>query len=114
MAKHARSGQVWAVTRKSWRQSWSGASRPTRAASGVAVYFCDPQSPWQRGSNENTNGLLRQYFPKGESLEGISQERVDEVAEKLDGPPARDARLRNPGGEAAELIDSLEETGAER
>src|SRR6266511_1711928 len=45
--------------------------------SGVEVYFCDPRSPWQRGSNENTNGLLRQYFPKGESLAGVSQERLD-------------------------------------
>ena len=47
---------------------------------GLPVYFCDPRSPWQRGSNENTNGLLRQYFPKGKSLAGVSQERLDEVA----------------------------------
>ena len=47
---------------------------------GVEVYFCDPRSPWQRGSNENTNGLLRQYFPKRESLAGVTQERLDAVA----------------------------------
>ena len=68
--------------------------------SGVEVYFCDPRSPWQRGSNENTNGLLRQYFPKGQSLAGIAQERLDEVAEQAQRPPAQDARLPNPGREA--------------
>ena len=58
-----------------------------------------PRSPWQRGSNENTNGLLRQYFPKGKSLAGVGQERLDEVAEKLNRRP-RKTRVRNPGGEA--------------
>jgi IS30 family transposase len=46
----------------------------------VQVYFCDPKSPWQRGSNENTNGLLRQYFPKGTSVAGFTQEQLDEVS----------------------------------
>jgi hypothetical protein len=68
---------------------------------GVEVYFCDPRSPWQRGSNENTNGLLRQYFPKGESLEeGVTQERLDEVAGKLNRRAAKDARISDPGREA--------------
>jgi IS30 family transposase len=81
---------------------------------GVEVYFCDPRSPWQRGSNENTNGLLRQYFPKGESLEGISQERLDEVARKLNGRPRQTLGFRTPAEKLAELIDGLDEAGAER
>ena len=75
--------------------------------SGVDVYFCDPQSPWQRGSNENTNGLLRQYFPKGESLEGIGQERLDEVAAKLNRRPRKTLGFRTPAEKLTELIDGL-------
>ena len=81
---------------------------------GVEVYFCDPRSPWQRGSNENTNGLLRQYFPKGESLEGVTQERLDEVAAKLNGRPRQTLGFRTPAEKLAELIEGLETTGAER
>jgi IS30 family transposase len=64
--------------------------------SGVEVYFCDPQSPWQRGSNENTNGLLRQYFPRGASLAGISQQRLDEIANKLNGRPRKTLGFHTP------------------
>jgi IS30 family transposase len=80
---------------------------------GVDVYFCDPQSPWQRGSNENTNGLLRQYFPKGESLGGVTQERLDEVAAKLNRRPRKTLGFHTPAEKLAELIDGLE-AGAER
>jgi IS30 family transposase len=77
--------------------------------SGVEVYFCDPRSPWQRGSNENTNGLLRQYFPSGESLAGMGQERLDEIARKLNGRPRKTLRFATPAEKLAELIDGLED-----
>jgi IS30 family transposase len=63
---------------------------------GVQVYFCDPRSPWQRGSNENTNGLLRQYFPKGKSMAGYSQAHLDQVADELNGRPRQTLGWRTP------------------
>jgi IS30 family transposase len=71
---------------------------------GVQVYFCDPKSPWQRGSNENTNGLLRQYFPKGTDMSVLTQEDLDQAAHSLNNRPRQTLNWKAPSQKLAEVL----------
>jgi IS30 family transposase len=73
-------------------------------ATGLDIYFCDPHSPWQRGSNENTNGLLRQYFPKGTSLAVHSKEHLEAVAAELNSRPRKTLGWKTPAQALDEIL----------
>ena len=90
-----------------WDQGWEMRSHAQIAVDAdVQIYFCDPHAPWQRGSNENTNGLLRQYFPKGTALGGHSTADLAAVADELNGRPRKTLGWKTPAEALAEVLDS--------
>jgi transposase, IS30 family len=89
-----------------WDQGWEMRSHAQIAVDAdVEIFFCDPHSPWQRGSNENTNGLLRQYFPKGTCLARYSPDQLAAVAGELNGRPRKTLAWKTPAEALAEILD---------
>lgn len=104
MAKSIPSALMRTVT---WDQGMEMASHMSfTEKTGVKVYFCDPHSPWQRGTNENTNGLIRDYFPKGTDFTKVTDEEVREMQDQLNGRPRETLGWKNPAEAFTKLLES--------
>ena len=84
------------IEMRNWQQ--------VQIAAGIDIYFCDPHAPWQRGSNENTNGLLRQYFPKGFDFTNVTEAELDAVADELNDRPRKRFAFATPTEQLTELL----------
>src|SRR6516165_351246 len=89
--------RTWFTPKLTWDRGKEMADHKSFTfATNVKVYFCDPRSPWQRGSNENTNGLLRQYFPRGTDLSHFSQANLNKIALRLNQRPRKTFGFETP------------------
>ena len=105
LTRHVRTLPAGLMTSLTWdRGKELAAHRRFTIATDVQVYFCDPQSPWQRGSNENTNGLLRQYFPRGIDLSRVSQAKLNQVARQLNERPRKTLGFKTPAAMLATFV----------
>jgi len=107
LSQHVRKLPVTLPRSRTWDRGLEMAKhKDFTVATDVQVYFCDPQSPWQRGSNENTNLLLRQYFPRGTDLSGYSQADLDKVALRLNQRPRKTLGFQTPASRLQESVAS--------
>jgi IS30 family transposase len=108
LVKHARQLPRELYASLTWDRSPEMADhRRFTLATDIQVYFCDPQNPWQRGSNENTNGLLRQYFPKGTDLSVHSQAKLNAVARQLNERPRKTLNFETPAERFGQCVASI-------